>query len=543
MDKATDLIKEKLPILDVAREYLTLEKAGSQYRALCPFHNEKSPSFTISPDRNSFYCFGCGAKGDIFTLVAHMEGADFRDALQLLAEKAGVDLGQFKRSPETKEEPDRLYLIMNKAMHTARVFLDKSDEAKAYLATRGITEETIERFSIGFVPNEWRALSEALASEFTEDEILLAGITKKNEEGKVYDRFRGRIMFPIRDTRGRVIAFSGRILPSLSNDETPKYLNSPETPLFKKSQALFGLYEGKTAIRDKGFAIMVEGQIDLVMAHQAGYRMAIATSGTAVTDEHLRVLRQRTENLLLSLDADAAGMRAMQKVAMIALPKGFNVKVAVLPPGKDPADVIVNNPDEWKTIVKRATPVITFFTNRLLSQQYDSQKAVRESVKHILPMVAAISQASERSLFMGEVAQAIGVPVSALEADLTKVPEPTRKTMKRTAPDERMRLSALIHIIKARGGEAMVLDHLVLPEAPEEIIFAVEQDVGESTVESLIQDASYLVSRVHYAELIARYDQAIRDLKEVEKNGGDVGAALQACKEASDALSAYEGKR
>lgn len=543
MDKATDLIKEKLPILDVAREYLTLEKAGSQYKALCPFHNEKSASFTISPDRNSFYCFGCGAKGDIFTLVAQMEGGDFKDALQLLAEKAGVDLGQFKRSPETKEVHERLYLVMNKAMHTARVLLEASTEAKAYLLSRGITEDTIERFSIGFVPNEWRTLSDALMGEFTEDEILQAGITKKSEEGKVYDRFRGRIMFPIRDIRGRVIAFSGRILPSLANDETPKYLNSPETPLFKKSQALFGLYEGKTAIRDKGFAIMVEGQIDLVMAHQAGYRMSIATSGTAVTEEHLRILRQRTENLVLALDADAAGMRAMQKVAMLALPKGFNVKVAVLPPGKDPADVIVSDPDEWKTLVKRATPVITFFTNRLLSQQYDSQKAVREGVKHILPMVAAISQASERALFMGEVAQAIGVPVSALEADLSKVPEPTRKTIKRIAPDERVRLSALIHIIKARGGDAMILEHLVLPDAPEEIIFAVEQDVGESTVETLIQDASHLVARVRYAELVAQYDRALAELKDAEKNGVSVDVALQACKDASDALSAYEGKR
>lgn len=543
MDKATDLIKEKLPILDVAREYLTLEKAGSQYKALCPFHNEKSASFTISPDRNSFYCFGCGAKGDIFTLVAQMEGGDFKDALQLLAEKAGVDLGQFKRSPETKEEHDRLYLLMNKAMHTARVLLEASTEAKEYLLSRGITEDTIERFSIGYVPNEWRTLSDALAGEFSEAEILQAGITKKNEEGKVYDRFRGRIMFPIRDIRGRVIAFSGRILPSLATDEAPKYLNSPETPLFKKSQALFGLYEGKSAIRDKGFTIMVEGQIDLVMAHQAGYRMSIATSGTAVTEEHLRILRQRTENLVLALDADAAGMRAMQKVAMLALPKGFNVKVAVLPPGKDPADVLVSDPDEWKTIVKRATPVITFFTNRLLSQQYDSQKAVRESVRHILPMVAAISQASEKALFMGEVAQAIGVPVSALEADLSKVPEPAKKMIKRIAPDERMRLSALIHIIKARGGDAMILEHLVLPDAPEDIMFAVEQDVGESTVETLIQDASHLVARVRYAELVAQYDLALAQLKDAEKNGVSVDVALQACKDASDALSAYEGKR
>ncbi len=281
MSSEVEQIKERLNIADVVGGYLKLEKAGQNFKAKCPFHNEKTPSFFVSPDRGSYYCFGCGAHGDIFSFVEAFEGVDFRGALKSLAAKAGVELKGGDRTGDNKKE--RLYAAMEAAAEFFETELSNNSAARDYVLSRGITEKTIHSFRIGYAPSEWRTLRTHLeAKKFGINELFAAGLVKKNEKGDFYDVFRGRVMFPIADSSGRVVAFSGRTLDEKENP--PKYFNTPETELYSKSHTLFGLDKAKSSIRKFDHAILVEGQMDLVMSHQAGFTNTVAVSGTALSE-------------------------------------------------------------------------------------------------------------------------------------------------------------------------------------------------------------------------------------------------------------------
>ena len=275
MKTVFETIKDRLPITEVLSSYITLTQNGAQYKAKCPFHNERTPSFYVSADRGLYYCFGCGAKGDIFTFVEQFEGLDKKGALKLLAERAGVELtGNIGVS-----DTDGVYEVLEKATLTYQNLLEKSENAKAYLEGRGITKETINDFRIGYVPDEWRTIESSCVNDVQRAFATRAGLIKKTEN-KVYDRFRKRIMFPLTDSSGRVIGFSGRSFPD--DGEGPKYLNSPETEVFQKSKNLFGFDKAKSHIKKHNFAILVEGQMDLIISHQAGFRNTVASSGTAI---------------------------------------------------------------------------------------------------------------------------------------------------------------------------------------------------------------------------------------------------------------------
>ncbi len=447
MSSTVEKIKEKLSIVDVISSYLKLEKAGSNYKAVCPFHNEKSPSFFVSPARNSYYCFGCGAKGDIFSFVEQFEALDFKGALALLATRAGVELEPYKGGDTSgdRKEKERLYELME---HACRFFEDElknSSEARDYLKARGVTDETAKAFRIGFAKDEWRALSNEMKKRgFSEKELVLAGLAKHPDESpskEAYDRFRDRVMFPIGDTSGRIIAFSGRILHAVENAGA-KYINSPETPIFKKGSTLYGLDKAKFEIRKKDQAILVEGQLDLVLSHQAGFTNTVASSGTALTDSPLAdeergllsglgQVKALSNNLVIAYDGDKAGMKAAGRAEKIGLSLGMNVKVAKLPKDLDPADTILQKGEgEWKKIIDSAEHIILFYLKVLNEHDLSEHTRMRAVRDRILPYIAAMPSAVERAHFLREIHHKTGIPEEALLEDVVQI-----RVLERSKPD------------------------------------------------------------------------------------------------------------
>jgi DNA primase len=421
----TEEIKKRLGIIEVVSEYLKLQKAGSNYRALCPFHHEKTPSFFVSPERGFYYCFGCGAKGDIFTFVENFEGLDFRGALKVLAEKAGVTLAEFK-------ENNRLYSLLELAARFYEVNLN--EPAKKYLRDRGLVEETIKTFRIGYAPDSFHALSEYLKKKgFTEPELLEVGLLKKTERGKI-DHFRGRIMFPITDSAGRVIAFSGRIFPE--KEKAPKYLNSPETPLFKKGTVLYGFDKAKFAVREAEQAILVEGQMDLVLLHQSGFKNTVALSGTALSEVkgHLKELFFLSPNLILAFDSDSAGRKAALRAAEIVLAYGFDVKIANLPAGLDPADIAKKG--DFKKYLGEASHVVLFLTNLILSETKDPREIGKRVKAEVLPFIARLPSSIEASHFVKKVSELAGVREESIWEDLKRLPK------EKGRPEEKKKVDA-----------------------------------------------------------------------------------------------------
>lgn len=426
MSSTTDQIKAKLDIVSVVGGYVKLEKAGSNFKARCPFHNEKTPSFFVSPDRGSYYCFGCQAKGDIFTFVEEFEGLDFSGALKVLAERAGVKLESFR--PEEKSDKDALFTLAEQATFYFEKNLSENKEALKYLKSRGVTDETIRDFRLGYALPEWRGLHDFLLSKGANlADLERAGLVKKSSNSSEgtsggsshYDTFRSRIMFPIADSSGRIVAFSGRIFPD--DPGAPKYLNSPETPIFKKSEVLFGLDKAKKEIHRMGYSILVEGQMDLVMLHQAGFRHTVASSGTALTESHLIRLQRLSNRLIMAFDGDSAGFSAITKGAGIALSLGMEVKVAVMPEGSDPADMALSDSEGLVKAIKDSRHIISFVLDGVLKSTADPRVVARKVVSDVLPFVTRLGSASEQSHFVKEINQKTGIKEDAVWEDLKKV--------------------------------------------------------------------------------------------------------------------------
>jgi DNA primase len=427
MGSSVEQIKERLSITDVVGSYIKLEKAGANFKARCPFHNEKTPSFFVSPDRGSFYCFGCGAKGDIFSFVEQFEGLDFVGTLKVLAERAGVEL--VRENPKTKNEKDRLYQVLDAATEFFEKSLSEDTGAKEYLAKRGVKEATIKNWRLGFALNEWRALSDTLLKKgFSADEMFRAGLIKKGDKGN-YDGFRGRVMFPIFDSSDRVIGFSGRIMPALDDGKSGKYINSPETPLFNKSRVLYGLNRAKFDIRKRDYSIMVEGQMDLIMSHQAGFTNTVAASGTALSADimsdqavtNLGLLTRLSKNIILAFDSDEAGFKAAGRNAKIALSIGMDVKMAKINGGKDAADLILANSANWAEVIKNSKHIIDFSLDTLLEKNLEPRKLNKEIETLVLPYVAVLSSSIDQSHFIQKISKAAGIGEDALWSELKKL--------------------------------------------------------------------------------------------------------------------------
>ena len=426
MSSEVEQIKERLSIVDVVGGYVKLEKAGQNFKAKCPFHNEKTPSFFVSPDRGSYYCFGCAAHGDIFTFVQNFEGVDFRGALQNLASRAGVELRKTDRTNDNRKE--RLYAAADAAAEFFETELSKNSAAHSYVLSRGITDKTIQNFRIGFAPLEWRTLRAHLESKkFTTEELILAGLAKRSEKGEVYDVFRGRIMFPISDSSGRIVAFSGRTLDEKENP--PKYLNTPETELYSKSRTLFGLDKAKSSIRKFDHAILVEGQMDLVMSHQAGFTNTVAVSGTALSENAaeenasgISLITRLTKNLKIAFDPDDAGVKAALRAARIGLSLGMDVKIVSGIEGEDPADTVRRDPKVWKDILGQSVGVVTFLVDSILKKTTD-QKKIRNAVRdEAFPFILLADKKTERDRYVKEIHETTGISETALWEDLKSVP-------------------------------------------------------------------------------------------------------------------------
>ncbi|MEI7513358.1 MAG: DNA primase [bacterium] len=395
-----DTIKERLSIVDVLSSYIKLEHSGVNFKARCPFHNEKTPSFFVSPDRNNYYCFGCGAKGDIFSFVEQFEGVDFRGALKMLAEKAGVTLDYEPR--EQGDEKEILYFLMEKSMKLYVLELEKNTKAKEYLLGRGISENTIKEWQIGYSPDDWHFTEMALKKEFKIEDIEKAGLIKKGDKG-YYDRFRGRIMFPLFDTTGRIVAFSGRAFGQ--SDEVAKYLNSPETPIFSKSAVLYGLHKAKGGIREKDYSILVEGQVDLLMSHQAGFSNTVATSGTALTEQHLHILKRFSNRIMVAYDADGAGWRASKRAWEMGLSLGMEIKIAEIPDGFDPADLILKDKNMWVEALKNSEHIVDLCIEKVKSDIKDTRLLSKRIREEVLPYVANIESNMEQSHYVKKISE------------------------------------------------------------------------------------------------------------------------------------------
>jgi len=419
---ATDTVqkvKDKLSIVDVVTPYVKLTKAGKYFRGLSPFNKEKTPSFYVNPDRQSYYCFSSGQGGDMFTFIEKMEGLDFKGALKVLADKAGVEI-VYEKGNVDRSKIDRLREIVTKAEALFIRLLDEKGPAYQYALKRGLTVTSIKNWGLGFAQDTWRNVLEALTAEgYTLKELESAGLIKEadGKQGTWYDRFRNRLMFPIRDSAGRTVGFTGR---SLDPDDQAKYLNSPETELYKKSEVLFGMDQAKDAIRTRGFAILVEGQFDLVLLHQIGFTNTIALSGTALTPIHLSLIKRYADNLMLCLDADRAGLAASAKNATAALAAGMRVKAVRLPEGKDPADLATEDPKAFAKRVAESQSIVEFFLSVLSAAEKDSLRLVMAVEKTVLPLISAIQSPMEREHFVGIVAQAVGSTPEAVRAGLPK---------------------------------------------------------------------------------------------------------------------------
>ncbi len=413
-------IKDRLSIVDVVSQYVKLERAGASTRARCPFHAERTPSFHVSPERGTYHCFGCGEGGDIFSFIEKIEGLDFKGALKVLAEKAGVEIEYEK--PEQKDARDRLFELLEAAtiFYTSRL----TDEATKYLKDRGLTDGTINQFRVGWAGDSWSAASEFFKSKkFSDHEIVEAGLAKKSERGGLTDKFRNRIMFPIGDPAGRIVGFSGRIFGDKASPEAPKYLNSPETPLFHKSRILYGFDKAKQSIRKHNFAILVEGQMDLLMSHEAGWGNTVAVSGTAFTPEHVTLIKRMTENLVIALDADQAGIKAAGKAARVALQGGMNVKVAQLPAGSDPADLILKEGVEaWRAAIRDSKDIITFLLDVLYTHAPERDKFRRNVEAVVLPYLADVQSPIAREQYVREIARRLNVSEGAVMDTFNNVP-------------------------------------------------------------------------------------------------------------------------
>jgi DNA primase len=435
LDSPIDEIKSRVSILDVVADYVQLKKAGTNFKAPCPFHNEKTPSFMVSPSKQIWHCFGCGLGGDIFEFIKQAENVEFGEALKILADRAGIVL-----KPPTKEQiqaiskKDVLYDINTKASEYFQRVLWETNagkEALEYLRKRGLNDQTIKKWSLGFAPEDFHYLENHLAKLFSKPDIEATGlIIKKDHESRntnhvteYFDRFRGRVMFPIKNLHGQTVGFTGRILKNDPN--VGKYVNSPETLIYNKSQVIFGLDQAKNLIRKENRAVLVEGQMDVITAHQAGFTQTVASSGTAFTLDQLNTLKRFTENLVFAFDADSAGVEASRRVLELALGLGFNVKVLEMKEAKDPDELIKKGIGLWQKSLDNARNFVEFFFDKSFAK-YDSQtpEGKREIAKELSPLVFRITEPVARAHFVRRLANGINIAETAVWEIINKLDVP-----------------------------------------------------------------------------------------------------------------------
>ncbi len=408
------------------RGYLELKPAGKNFKAICPFHNEKTPSFIVSPERQTWHCFGCNKGGDIFRFLMDYENLEFYEALKILAEKAGIELRHV--SPADQRQFGVLYDINAAACNYFRENLEASKRAKEYLSQRKLKPETVAEFEIGFALNEFDGLTVNLINKgYAVEDIVRSGLIVKTERGKYLDRFRGRIMFPIHNHFGKVVGFSGRSLPELESPDFGKYINSPETAIFNKSRLLYGYWKSKGPIREANAVLMVEGQMDFLMTWQDGVKNAVASSGTALTIDHLRVLRKIADRLLIAFDSDKAGVMAAERAIDMANSADFSVSIVSWGKFKDAGEAAAEEPGFVVKAVSSAKPAMQYYMDNHLKDLNSSNR--KKNIQFLLYKIRNISSKIEQSDWLRELVHRTGVHEEQLMEEMARLPEEQANTV------------------------------------------------------------------------------------------------------------------
>jgi len=411
-------IKQKLDIVAFIGEYIQLARTGVNWKGRCPFHNEKTPSFFVNEDRQSFHCFGCGAHGDIFTFVEKMEGLEFVEAMKILAQKAGVQLQEFNSEKSGLKE--RLKEICElSASYWQKCLLEPvGAHALEYVNKRGLTEDTRQEFRIGYAKDSWDDLMRLMMSRgFTETEIFQAGLTVKKDSGNgYYDRFRDRVIFPIQDVHGNVIGFTARTLKA---EENAKYLNTPEGMLYHKGDILYALDKAKSQIRQKNYAVVVEGNMDAVSCHQAGFKNVVACSGTALTPAQISLLKRYSKNIALCFDQDEAGQNAARRTIDLLLAADVNIKIVQVVYGKDPDECIKNNPENWNQSLKIAKSAMQYYFDSFLTpENLGNILKKKDAVDRVVSEIVKMPNKIEQDHWFKQLAQILDVSVNLLRESL-----------------------------------------------------------------------------------------------------------------------------
>lgn len=430
-----DEIKQKLDILDLVGEYVVLKPSGSTgFKGLCPFHSEKSPSFHVSQDRQNWHCFGCSEGGDCFSFVMKMEGMTFPEALMHLGKKVGVEVRRLPTA-ETNTRSRMLQIndLAQKFYRKVLVDSTKAVAARAYVETRRIPSELAETFGLGFAPEDWDTLSQFLLTRgFSEAELVQAGVSMRRKQGSgVIDRFRKRLMIPLRDHHGNTVGFTGRSMPG--DEQGPKYMNSPETPVYSKTHLVFGLDLAKQAAREAGAIVIVEGNLDVVSSYKAGVANIVASSGTALTQEQLELIKRYTSTIIFAFDSDAAGLKAAKKGMSLARALEFDIRAAILPEGvKDPDELVQKDSELWKRLVEHSEPIMKFFLSHVTRgkdlKNIDDKRAI---ARELLPALGEMTSVVEREHWLQVVADLLQISADQLRPSI-----PSSKPSTPSAPSK-----------------------------------------------------------------------------------------------------------
>jgi len=464
-------VRSRSDIADVIGSYLPLKNAGTRFKALCPFHKEKSPSFTVSPERQIYHCFGCGAGGDVIRFVQEYEKVDFMTALQMLAERAGMELNLEESGESGGADKRKLFQIHEGvAQLYQRILLEHESGAagRTYLASRALKPETVKDFQIGFAPDRFDALEKWAQQKKIPLELMeQAGLMiKSDRRSGYYDRFRNRLMFPIRDEAGRVIGFSGRAI--VKDEKSGKYVNSPETPLFHKSRVLFAIDKARRAMADSRTAIVCEGQIDAIRCHEAGLTNVVASQGTALTADHARMIRRYADEVILVLDADAAGQNAALKSSAAFIAEELSVRVASLPAGEDPDSLVRDHgADALRSRVASAVSALDFLIDVMAGKETPGNEAgLMRTARAVQALIAQAPGAVQRDRMIQHASERLGVSPAALRRDLVRKKErpapsaaPELPALPVKHPDEEVTLVQMLFMYPSEV-TPVVADHL-----------------------------------------------------------------------------------
>ncbi len=425
-----DELTARSDIVDVVSRYVSLKKSGSNYFGLCPFHNEKSPSFSVSQDKQIFHCFGCGVGGGVISFIMRAEGLEFYDAVSFLAKQNGMTVPENNYDKKTSKSRERLLALMKDTarFYYSELWKPENINVQQYFAKRGLTRKTMNRFGLGFAPNSFFATMDAMKEKgYTQDELLACGLVAKSEKGNLYDKFRNRVMFPIFDLRGNVIAFGGRVM----DDSKPKYLNSPETAIFHKSRNLFAIEKARKTAND--YFILAEGYMDVIALHQAGFDSAVASLGTALTEEQARLIARYTKNIIISYDADNAGQMAAQRAIDILKKSGLNVRVLRIPNAKDPDQFIKEKgSDAFRRLIEQSSDDIAYKINNIASKFDLEEDQDRISfLKEAAYILALIDSDIEREIYTTRVANMAKISPQSMMVEVKNALQKRKQSLKK----------------------------------------------------------------------------------------------------------------